>query len=348
VLQYVAQIVFNREKMEKTKNKLNTLASIFAVVIVVLGLITLIGIALFPNERYIGMGFPVTRLTPGYEGGGGGSGGEGGGGTTPSVPACERQYAYGGYEGICTAISSGCSSYDGQRTYQEASSSLDCGENYKCCIPCGPGRFSGGIRQDDPEECDGTDLNGATCQSLGHSSGSLSCYPPSSASFCEYDESDCDTGGPTEYGCTIGTSCSYTTILKATGNYNAHVDKATASDASYPYKVCCRLGTTAFTPQTGQGQSSGIIALTNSGSSGQRHGGAYNKAGFNEYVYLNPSSGSINCGVVDAPGVSGVQSCLNAYYDTCMFTLTDDDDKTGHIADCSHSEYRYKVCCSSS
>jgi hypothetical protein len=40
------------------------------------------------------------------------------------------------------------------------------------------------------EQCDGTDLGGATCQSLGYSGGTLSCKPS-----CEYNTSNCTTGG---------------------------------------------------------------------------------------------------------------------------------------------------------
>jgi hypothetical protein len=39
------------------------------------------------------------------------------------------------------------------------------------------------------EECDGTDLGGATCQSLGYSGGSLSC-----TAACDFDTSACTTG----------------------------------------------------------------------------------------------------------------------------------------------------------
>lgn len=50
------------------------------------------------------------------------------------------------------------------------------------------------------EECDGSDLNGQTCSSLGLPDGALSCY-----SDCTFDSSDC-TGGPT---CVpLGDACS--------------------------------------------------------------------------------------------------------------------------------------------
>jgi len=43
------------------------------------------------------------------------------------------------------------------------------------------------------EECEGVNLNGATCQSLGYESGTLVCDIA-----CEYDRLACETGSPDE------------------------------------------------------------------------------------------------------------------------------------------------------
>ena len=49
---------------------------------------------------------------------------------------------------------------------------------------CGNGYIDTG------EQCDGSNLGGATCQSLGYNSGTLSC-----SSLCAYNTSNCSTGG---------------------------------------------------------------------------------------------------------------------------------------------------------
>lgn len=49
---------------------------------------------------------------------------------------------------------------------------------------CGDGQIGGN------EECDGSNLNGQTCQGLGYSSGSLSCD-----NACEFITSACTSGG---------------------------------------------------------------------------------------------------------------------------------------------------------
>ena len=53
-------------------------------------------------------------------------------------------------------------------------------------IPCGNGEIEG------PEDCDGFNLNGETCQSLGEPSGTLTCD-----SSCTFDTSGCTGGGGT-------------------------------------------------------------------------------------------------------------------------------------------------------
>ena len=56
---------------------------------------------------------------------------------------------------------------------------------------CGNGIIEG------TEQCDGSALGGATCSSLGFSSGALSCYAPGTAQQCQFDTSQCQiTPGP--------------------------------------------------------------------------------------------------------------------------------------------------------
>jgi hypothetical protein len=56
----------------------------------------------------------------------------------------------------------------------------------QCAFPeCGNGTVEAG------EECDGYDLQGASCQSLGHDAGQLLCTGPESANPCTLDESEC-------------------------------------------------------------------------------------------------------------------------------------------------------------
>ena len=51
-------------------------------------------------------------------------------------------------------------------------------------VTCGNGSIDSG------EECDGTNLGGASCTSLGYSGGTLSCY-----GTCAFNETACTTAG---------------------------------------------------------------------------------------------------------------------------------------------------------
>ena len=70
---------------------------------------------------------------------------------------------------------------------------VQCGANETCVngactgggAVCGNGVIEAG------EDCDGDNLGGATCESLGNGSGVLFC-----ASNCTYDTSECETPGP--------------------------------------------------------------------------------------------------------------------------------------------------------
>ncbi|MBI4154144.1 carboxypeptidase regulatory-like domain-containing protein [Candidatus Woesearchaeota archaeon] len=84
------------------------------------------------------------------------------------------------------------------RTEGYSSGSLYCyppGHQYQCLIEtqncasgtCGNGQINGN------EDCDGSNLNGQTCQSRGYSGGTLSC------SSCTFDESGCTVTNP----CTV-------------------------------------------------------------------------------------------------------------------------------------------------
>ncbi len=64
------------------------------------------------------------------------------------------------------------------------SCNADCTFNTGLCFntdPCGDGQILAGV-----EDCDGTELGGATCESLGFSSGTLAC-----TAGCEFDTSSC-------------------------------------------------------------------------------------------------------------------------------------------------------------
>ncbi len=273
------------------------------------------------------------------------SGSGGGGGGTPSVPACRLA------GGNCLSSTQSCSQFDQSSggvitlRYHPVTSSGPtyggCLTGEVCCIPCGNNRI------DPNEQCDDTQLGGATCVSLGFpEEGQLSCKSPNDPSYCQYDTGGCGSPIPPNE-CVIAQTCTETTILKTTGNYNAHANLVTADDSVYPYKVCCNLGSTAFSPQLGTGHTSasGIIGLmAPSGPTSQRHAGSYSTSSLNEYVYLEPTSGTITCATIqDTAGLSGSTVCTNAGYQACMFTLT--DTTNAHIADCSRSDYQYKVCC---
>ena len=59
--------------------------------------------------------------------------------------------------------------------------------NLTCCMPgsCGDNLVSG------DEECDGSNLNSESCESLGYYSGSLSCYPSSHEAACTFNTAGC-------------------------------------------------------------------------------------------------------------------------------------------------------------
>ncbi len=56
-----------------------------------------------------------------------------------------------------------------------------------CAVDCENQTFCGDGTRDMGEDCDGTDLNGATCESIGLGSGTLTC-----AGDCTFDTSDCE------------------------------------------------------------------------------------------------------------------------------------------------------------
>ena len=80
---------------------------------------------------------------------------------------------------------------------QPCTSSTNCCAGTGACTNGKPSRrvclsntFCGDGVQESPEDCDGTDLNGATCQSLGFDSGTLDC-----TASCTFDTSGCTGGG---------------------------------------------------------------------------------------------------------------------------------------------------------
>src|SRR6185503_13616122 len=52
---------------------------------------------------------------------------------------------------------------------------------------CGDGT----VQTVDNEQCDGTNLNGASCQTLGYATGNLGCYGSDTGSGCTFDVTNC-------------------------------------------------------------------------------------------------------------------------------------------------------------
>jgi len=73
-----------------------------------------------------------------------------------------------------------------------------------CEIDCGSPPECENDDQEPPEECDGTDLAGATCQSFGFDEGTLSC-----TASCTFDTSGCTEGicGANKDPCTEASDC---------------------------------------------------------------------------------------------------------------------------------------------
>ena len=73
-----------------------------------------------------------------------------------------------------------------------------CQFNTSGCILGGEGVSCDNGTIDPGEDCDGLDLNGETCESLGWDNGSLGCYPAGHVSGCIFNETGCYnlTGGP--------------------------------------------------------------------------------------------------------------------------------------------------------
>src|SRR4029077_19328159 len=86
-----------------------------------------------------------------------------------------------GFAGGDGAGRSGCS-------VQDLCGAAACGNNVRDTCPTTPppGSFCIPPRTAPTETCDGTDLGGATCASLGYGSGTLGCL-----SWCEFDPSGC-------------------------------------------------------------------------------------------------------------------------------------------------------------
>jgi len=63
-----------------------------------------------------------------------------------------------------------------------------CAFNETNCIPFG--KCPDGVVQEAYEECDGANLNGASCASLGYNGGALGC-----TDTCEFDLTDCESSG---------------------------------------------------------------------------------------------------------------------------------------------------------
>ena len=111
---------------------------------------------------------------------------------------------------------------------------------------CGGPECGNGILEAD-EECDGWELGGNTCKSLGYHSGTLSCtvtcsLDQSNCALCtdkqkNGNETDIDCGGDTCLNCNDGKSCEVDRDCKskrcAGGFYNIPLKCASCNNSSY-------------------------------------------------------------------------------------------------------------------
>ncbi|PKN20150.1 MAG: hypothetical protein CVU65_17735 [Deltaproteobacteria bacterium HGW-Deltaproteobacteria-22] len=73
--------------------------------------------------------------------------------------------------------------------YYETAGTLSCSPNCEFdATACGHRCGDGSVEADEGEQCDGTNVNGATCQSLGYGSGALTCD-----AACQWVTEACDT-----------------------------------------------------------------------------------------------------------------------------------------------------------
>ena len=93
---------------------------------------------------------------------------------------------------------------------------------------CGDGQITGS------EECDGTNLNGESCVSLGYDSGNLTCRSPDSINECQFNENNCvlpdtcetDDNCPDGYLCSASGKC----YKDTTSDYECDDDSDCKSD----------------------------------------------------------------------------------------------------------------------
>ena len=93
-----------------------------------------------------------------------------------------------GIEEVCDGNSESCNSPTGYSGLIQCNSE-NC--NYQGMV-CESAQFCGDNTKNGFEDCDGTDLNGQTCQSIGFSAGGiLSCFAQGNSNSCKFDTSQC-------------------------------------------------------------------------------------------------------------------------------------------------------------
>lgn len=136
---------------------------------------------------------------------------------------------------------------------------------------CGDGAATGA------ESCDGADLGGATCESLGYSSGSLAC-----TSGCGYDVSGC-VAYPPPGSCTNGTieppeSCDGTNLGGATCATLGYAGGSLGCTAFCGYDVSSCVCASAAYPATGQttcwDSAGNVVPCAGTGHDGDLQAGA--------------------------------------------------------------------------
>lgn len=118
---------------------------------------------------------------------------------TPDYSACDTKLA-AKWAAAETSFGMACPTLGDQGT-REGEVAVDTGEmalrlSNSALLVCGDGIKNGG------EQCDGSDLGGATCVTVGYSGGMLSC-----SSICQFDVAGCTGGSAFGYPATGQTGC---------------------------------------------------------------------------------------------------------------------------------------------
>lgn len=135
-------------------------------------------------------GEPTTGLSAGsisgtQGGSSGGSSGSGSGGTSEGSGTTDPSGGSGDTSGGSSPTTSGGSTTLPGTTGTDETTGGGGGSTSGGGAQCGNGKI------DANEQCDGGNLNGFTCESLGNAGGTLGCDPVT----CTFDTSMCDGGG---------------------------------------------------------------------------------------------------------------------------------------------------------